>query len=253
MKTPLAVFVSCLTVLWSGGTAFPAGPDCGCPDLVYSEAFQSKGLGYVSTPEYADAVRAVANGTSKYSPEEIPAAWRSIAAEWTAYLAMHPAGMSEPAESPVYSDAGEPYDAAAFLRKKEACGPALLYLASLEYRSRSGHEGVKPVLPLVVRAAAKDIEARVVAKQGMAASYAKRASAIGTRIAETERIGAEECSPGDLALAKSELELARREAGGVRTSLLETESLFRRAEQAADSILSIRRVASVKGTVCPSE
>ena len=117
-----------------------SAPSGGCPDRAYTEIFQSKGLGYVHSREFAEAVRDVAIGASKYSPKEIPATWRDDAENWI----------------------GPGSEKLPFHRGDDACNPALVYMASMEYRARPGHEDVTPVFPRNVRAATR--EARVVAE-----------------------------------------------------------------------------------------
>jgi hypothetical protein len=218
----------------------PAG---GCPELAYTESFKARGLGYVYTTEFAEAVHAVANGKSTYSPQEIPPGWRAAAAEWRAYLAAHPAAVPGSPAGP----AADPY------LGKDACSPALLYLASLEYRSRAGHQGVTPVFPRIVRTAVGDLGAQAAAKSRMAATYAKRSALIGAKIADAERMGAMECSPSELVRAKAELDRARHDAAGIRSGIRETDASFARAEQIADALLANRQFASRKGIKCYPE
>lgn len=279
MKAGHVVFALCLCALMAG-TAFSSGDapdamgtggdrrgrdlsdglgkavftlDCGCPDLAYTESFKARGLGYVYSTEFADAVHAVASGNSRYSPREIPGEWQAAAADWQAYLAAHPHGAAAPANPTASMDFPAKLDGVPFLGK-EACSPALLYLSSLEYRSRPGHHGVTLVFPRLVRAAAFDLGTQVVAKSRMAEIYAKRTAVIGAKIAEADRIGAGECSPSELAHAKSELDRARRDAAEVvRTGIQETERSFARAEKIADTLLTHRQFASRNGFKCYPE
>jgi len=210
-----------------------SSPACGCPDLAYTEPFKAKGLGYVGTREFAEAVHAVASGNSRYSPREIPPGWQAASAHWRRYLAAHPYGAVEPAHPRAFMTW---VDAKPFFGK-EACTPALLYLASLEYRSMPGHQGVTPAFPRLVRAAAFDLGIQVVDKSRMAGIYAKRIAVMGVKIAEAERMGAEESAPRELARAKYELDRARMDATGVRSGIQETEASFARAEHTADTLL----------------
>jgi hypothetical protein len=217
---------------------FGLGPDasspaCGCPDLAYTEPFKAKGLGYVDTREFAEAVHAVASGNSRYSPREIPPGWQAAEAAWRRVLAAHTNVAAELAPARTFMTQ---LDAKPFFGK-EACSPPLLYLASLEYRSMPGHQGVTPVFPRLVRAAAFDLGTRVVAKSRMAGNYAKRIAAIGVKIAEAERMGAEASAPRELSRAKSELDRARMDATGVRSGIQDTEASFARAEQTAGILL----------------
>lgn len=237
----------------SNGPAQAAGPlACGCPDLADTELFASKGLGYVKSAEFAEALQAVANGQSVYSPQEMPTDWSATAAGWRAYIAARPAGGQEPARPAGYPISQARLDPDLFIGK-EACSPSLLYLASLEYRSRMGHQGVKPVFPRLVRIATNELGATIVAKNRMTAAFETRSAGIMNKIVEAERMGAGECQPNELANARSELDRARRAASGIRAGVLETDAAFVRAEQAASALLTKRRYALQKGFKCLPE
>lgn len=255
MRTVLGVLVSCLLLSGVTATAFPfndslasvgtrayrqgndfaekpgreaSPPAGGCPDLAYTEIFQSKGLGYVHSREFAEAVRAVAVGASKYSPEEIPAFWRDDAENWI----------------------GPGSEMLPFHKGEDACNPALLYLASMEYRARPGHEGVTPVFPLNVRAATR--EARVVAEWKKAGPFAERAAAVEFKIAVAERMGAGDCTRVELESAKLLLDRARNVAAASRNNRNNTEGAewLDRAERNADSLLANRQFAFRQGIGC---
>ncbi len=208
-------------------------PVCGCADIAYTDVFRSEGLGYITSAEFAKAVRAVANGESRYSPEDIPQSWRAVAADWGASRS-GVAGLR-------------------LLQDKEACIPALVYLASMEYRQRSGRRDVKPAFPLYVREATQDLAGRAAAKRDLAVSFAKRESTIAAKIVEAERMGAAECAPGAVASAKAELERARRKAVEIRFSLKEAESGFQSAERSAETILTWQQFAAKTGRRCYTE
>lgn len=143
----------------------------------------------------------------------------------------------EPHPSPGYSGVHAEHGNLSLVRDSKFLIPALIYLASLEYRSWPGHEGTTPIFPRVLRAAVAELESRLAEKRRMAEAYAKRAAAIAARIAEAERSGVRNFAPDELARAKSELERARRNALGVRSNLLETDTAFARAEKVADGLL----------------
>lgn len=113
MRTRSAVTAACLLLLTLSGAAFPstdgppsaspavdnrssdvsaglagAGtlPACRFSDIAYSATFRSEGPEYVTSAEYAAALRAVANGDSKYSAAEIPQSWRGAVADAKAEL-----------------------------------------------------------------------------------------------------------------------------------------------------------------------
>ncbi len=277
MRTPPAVFLSFLLFLFIADTGYSSGdapaslnrmagkhggdlsgeaisfPDCGCPDIAYTESFKSGRLGYVKSAEFAESVRAVASGASEYSPREIPPGWKTIAADWVAFLATHPEGEGVPDRPKPFLDFPRGDDRSTFLKDSESCAPALIYLASLDYRSRAGRQDVSPVFPRIVRKAVGDLDVLVAVKRQMAERFATRSAAIGSRIAEAERMGAGSCEPGELARAKSELYQARIGAAGVRSSLQETEALFDRSEQVADTLLAKRQFAARNGFKCYME
>jgi hypothetical protein len=223
-------------------------PSGGCPDIAHTKTFQGKGLGYVTSPEFADAIRAVAVGASEYSPAEIPPDWRVAAESWIEYASLIP-GEENPPLSPIalFQLRGEELQ---FPNGKYACRPDLLYLASLEYRKMQRQENLSPVFPRIVQAATKDLQEVIAAKRQMARRFATRSAVIGSKIAEAERKGAADCSPDKVARAKRELERAFIEARMVRSPLSETVSSFDRAERTAESLVP-RRFASSRGGGCP--
>ena len=132
----------------------------------------------------------------------------------------------------------------------DACVPALLYLASLEYRSRQENLDATPVFPHLVRTAIFDLGTQIVAKNRNTPAYAKRVFAVMAKISEAERMGAEKCEPSELARAKAALERARRDAAGVRSSVEETDASFAGAERLADALLTKREFAMSRGFKC---
>ncbi len=258
MTTGKPLAVACLMLIAVSGTAFAStdgpsagspgadsmqidtsprleasGPACGCADIAFTDVFTSERLAYVTAPEFAEALRAVARGESRYSPGEIPAGWQAAAEDW---------GSSRSGLAGLR-----------LLQDSEACIPALIYLASMEYRLRLGRPGLKPVFPVFVRKATQDLAERAAAKGRLAGRFAQRRDAIAAKIQEAERMGAASCAPGALADAKAELDRARRGAGEVRSSLRDTESAFYSAERAADTILARQRFASRMGRRCYAE
>ena len=252
MRTVFGVFVTCLLLSGFAATAFPfsdslasvganvyrqgndlvampAGkispPASGCTDLAHTEVFQSMGLGYVQSREFAEAVRAVAIGASRYSPREIPASWRKDAESWIV-----------PGSETLPLPKGE-----------DACNPTLLYLASMEYRAKPAHEGVPPVFPGNVRAATREVH--VVEEWKKAGPFKERAAAVDFKIAVAERMGAGECSKVELESAKLLLDRARNVAAASRNNPEGVEWLDR-AERNADFLLANRQFAFRQGVRC---
>lgn len=217
-------------------------PSCKCGDFAHTSIFMVNRLQYVQTPEFAEAVRMLASGNSKYSPRnprEVPmSSWRTFAAELDRHSAAGERGATGTTVSAVPPGVLRGDSGVCFFRVEEKMIPALLYLASLEYRSLPGHDDVTPIFPRYFRAAISELDARMGEKQRMAAAFARRAAAIKARIAEAERRGPGNCPPELLARAKSELDSAYRDAMGVRSSLQETDMAFARAERAADNLLA---------------
>ncbi len=227
-------------------------PAFGCPDLAYTDTFKAKDLGYIYSAGFAESINAVASGNSTYSPPEIPAAWKAAAVEWREYLEAYPEGEAGQSRQPAFTSREGRFEIEPLL-SKEACTPALLYLASLDYRAKAGNKGVTPVFPRVVRSAVIDLGTQVVAKNRMSPTFARRAAAVMAKITEAERMGAKDCQPGELAQAKAELSRARADAAAVRKGVQETDAAFAKAEQAADSLLTKRQFAMQKGFKCYPE
>jgi hypothetical protein len=197
-------------------------------------------------------MQAVANGKSVHSPKEIPPEWPAVAAGWRTFLATRLKGEAELAPGGTFPEPRgwtdtNPYPG------KEDCAPALVYLASMEFRSRSGNENVTPAFPRLVRAAVFELGSTAVARNRMGPAHAKRTGDIMTKIAEAERMGAKACQPQELARARNDLDRARGAASDVRAGIEETDALYVKAEQAADAILANRRFALQKGIKCAPE
>ncbi|HEY5912068.1 MAG TPA: hypothetical protein VJA21_15805, partial [Verrucomicrobiae bacterium] len=133
------------------------------------------------------------------------------------------------------------------------CSTALLYLASREYRARPGHEKAVGVYPYVVQAAARELRERVAAKRQLASLYETRVALLGARIAESERLGAGDCSPRELLAAKLSLERARVVALGIRWSVPDAEAALSGAQQATEILVSQRQFAARHGIRCYKE
>jgi hypothetical protein len=225
-------------------------PSCGCPDIAYTNTFRSGGLGYVASEEFADAIHAVANGSSEYSPQVIPADWRTAAESWIEYRkVILEQEANEVAVTAVFQlQDGEMFQ---FPKGKYACSPSLVHFASLEFIKKRRQRILTPVSTEAVHKAIKELEAIMDAKRKMAPRLAARARAIASRIKEAERMGAGDCSPGDVSRTKAELEQAFMEARTTRSAPSETVASFDRAERFADYLLSERRFASSSGGRCP--
>jgi hypothetical protein len=247
-----AGIVSGLLGLLLAGTAFAAGDSrsCSCADLAFTDTFRLNRVDYVATEEFARAVHAVATGASKFSPREIPSAWKEAAAGWMTPVAAASEGPFGP--DPAF-DVRTISDKDISLDWRGPCSTALLYLASREYRARPGHEEAVGIYPYVVQAAARELGERVAAKQQMASGYENRVALIGARIAEAERLGAGDCLPKEVLAAKLSLERARGVALGLRWSVADAEAAMSGAQQAADILESYRQYAARHGIRCYKE
>lgn len=212
-----------------------SGLSCAC--AVFTDVFRARKLDYARSPEFADAIRAVAGGTSRYSPSEIPADWATVAEEWGRHLATHREGEALPDFSGDVAGGGEGMIRVA--GERESLVPALVYLASMEYRLRGGRRDVIPVFPWILRKAYAELEDRIAAKRRLAGEFDNRAAAIAAKISDAERSGAGDHAPDIVARAKFELALACRDAKNVHSSVRETGAAFDRAEKLAEAISRI--------------
>ena len=245
----------------SGATIRPAGFSL-CPTIAETAQVRNKGIDYIRTREFAEAVSAVANGTSGFAPTKVPAEWRGAANLWmeTATSSGKPRIAVMPGEvGPdkfqvvLLSPSGAPVDPTRIGLEEGSCNSNLLFRASLEYRFRQGQEDAPLLYPHLVRNAASGIEKRVMAKMDSAARSAKRAEDIAARILEAERTGAAECQPRELARAKAELAVARDGIADLDFDPGVTEAVLARAEPLSGNLLAARRYAASRGIRCITE
>ncbi|OYV97084.1 MAG: hypothetical protein B7Z62_06920 [Deltaproteobacteria bacterium 37-65-8] len=181
-----------------GPTTRPAGFSL-CPAIAETAQVRNKGIDYMRTREFAEAVSAVANGTSGFAPTKVPAEWRGAANLWEEAVISGP-GMHRVV---LLSPSGAPIDPTRVGLEERSCNPDLLFRASLEYRFRQGQTDAPLLYPHLVRKAASGIERRIMAKMDSAARSANRVDEIADRILEAEKAGAGECQPRELARAKA--------------------------------------------------
>ncbi|HWS15729.1 MAG TPA: hypothetical protein VN450_05995 [Candidatus Methylomirabilis sp.] len=217
----------------AGGGPPPTQHTFVCPDLASTELFRSKGLGYVHTLEFAEAVATVARGASPFAPQPVPPEWNSVAGQWYLHLAAHDAEASAGHPPPVQWKR--------FSADEEPCDPVLLHKASLEYRARHGNAGV--VYPYFVKIGAVELEERV----GHIDDLSDR---VASKIGMAERMGALQCSPSDVARAEKALESALRIAAAHHYDPDYAERPFLAAERLADDLVESRRFATSRGLVC---
>ncbi|GAB4362175.1 MAG: hypothetical protein Kow00128_01680 [Deltaproteobacteria bacterium] len=231
----------------------PTGSSRGalCPDIAFTDLFRKKDLAYVHTPEFAEALSAVAAGTSSFSPPEIPAHWPAAASAWRRHLLAHEWARhrGDTAASPAGSTPGPSCDLSPpweeFPDAQETCSPFLLYLASREYRTRPGHEQAKIVFPYLVPEAVEDLAERI-------RPFAFRAADLSLRLAKARELDAEKCAPGKLSLAYATLEEARNRVWADHYDSGRIDPIFARTALAVDDLLTERRYAQRHGFLCDS-
>jgi len=237
------LWVATTGVARASGEAVPdAGADAGqpqrtfvCPDLASTDLFRSKGLQYVHTLAFAEAVAAVAGGTSPFAPQPVPKEWSSVAAQWYLHLVAHDAETPGAQMPPLRWEGFSADDA--------PCDPVLLHKASLEYRSIPGNGKAGVLFPYYVPIAAHELEEKILA-------LARRGERIAAKIALAERMGAAQCSPGTVAKAKAGLEGANRIAANDHYSPEFSDPTYGAAERLADELTEGRRIAAALGITC---
>lgn len=206
-----------------------------CPDLARTELFRSKGLKYVHTLPFAEAISAVAGGKSSFAPPPVPAEWQDASSRWLMHLLTHEAGLLPDS---LLLPLGE-----GFSSEEDPCDPQLLHKSSLEYRARSGNESTGVVYPYFVPIAAHELEKMIL-------PHSVRAERIAATIEQAERMGAAECLPGLVGEAKTALDGARRVAAERHYDAVVLEPSFADAERLADALAEGRRVAAAQGVPC---
>jgi len=241
-----------------------------CPDLAGTKVFRDAGLGYVHSVEFARSVFAVANGTSKYSPREIPPDWKAAAYGWWTHAATDakagirfsvgeegpplPGGDGAPGASGIrpriQTTIGRRIDYDRESLEAESCDPMLLFHASLDYRDRTGQPELPLAPPYRVRLASEALDQTIRAKYAAANRLAAKADSIRRRIADSERMGAAFCQPQELARVKAEYEKAVEIATDIDRTLEEAEGALARAEESSAELFAQRQFASSRGIPC---
>jgi hypothetical protein len=206
-----------------------------CPDLARTGLFRSKGLGYLHTLEFAEAVSAVAGGRSSFAPPPVPEDWKDASSRWLMHLMTHEAGILP---GSVLLPLGE-----GFSSEESPCDPQLLHKSSLEYRSRPGNGSAGVVYPYYVPMAAHELEKVIL-------PHSVRAGRIAATIELAERMGAAACSPTLVEAAKEALDGARRAAAERHYDAVSLEPSFSDAERLADELSEGRRLAAAQGVPC---
>ncbi|GAB4233527.1 MAG: hypothetical protein OHK0028_09370 [Deltaproteobacteria bacterium] len=246
----LAIIAALTVVTFAGGVpsvihAFdPADGDgiayqgsYACPDLGQTPLFRSKGLEYVHTMAYAEALLVVAGGRSRFAPPPVPSGWQSAASNWIVHLLTHEAGLTPQWLMGILWPR--------FSSEENPCDPRLLYKASLEYRARPGNGNAPVLFPYYAPMAAHELEEMLRPLSG-------RVDRVATKIATAEGVGASECSPDKVARAKELLETARRATAEYHYDRVVIEPFYTLAERAAEELMEERRMAAANGFRCYS-
>jgi hypothetical protein len=244
------------------GTAIrPAGYGF-CPSIAETMQVRNKGIDYLRTREFAEAVSAVANGTSEFAPMRVPEEWKGAASFWMETVTVNgkpkiavAPGEAGPGRTRVVllSPNGSPIDPKRLGLEARTCNPELLFRASMEYRSRKGQEDAPLLYPHLVRNAASGIEKYYVARMDTAGRIAKRADDVAGRILRAEKAGAGKCLPQELARAKAELTVARAGITNVDFDPGATEAVLAKAESLSEALQSPRSYAALHGIRCVQE
>lgn len=253
--------VSLPTLAGNSVTIRPAGYTF-CPAIAETAQVRGKGIDYIRTPEFAEAVNAVANGTSGFAPARLPVEWKGAARLWRETVAAN----GKPKIAVVQGEAGiggnraillspggTPIDPKRFGLEERSCNPELLFRASLEYRARQGQEDAPLLYPHLVRKAASGVEKRILAKMDTAVRSAKRADDIAERIVRADKAGAADCLPQELARAKAELAVLRMGIADIDFDPGVTEAVLAKAEPLSGSLLAAHSYAALHGIRCIPE
>ena len=231
-----------------------------CPIIAETPQVRNKGIDYIRTREFAEAVTAVANGTSSFAPVRLPADWKGAATLWGASATSNGMpriavvqGVAGPGTHRVVllSPSGVPIDPKRIGLEERSCNSDLLFRASLEYRFRKGQEDAPLLYPHLVRKAASGVEKRIIAKMDSAERSVKRVDEIAARILQAEKGDAGACKPQELARAKAELAVALNGISDLEFDPGMTETVLARAERAsADLLTTDSRFASINRIYC---
>lgn len=231
-----------------------------CPIIAETPQVRNKGIDYIRTREFAEAVAAVANGTSSFAPARLPADWKGAATLWGASATSNGMpriavvqGVAGPGTHRVVllSPSGVPIDPKRIGLEERSCNSDLLFRASLEYRFRKGQEDAPLLYPHLVRKAASGVEKRIIAKMDSAERSVKRVDEIAARILQAEKGDAGACKPQELARAKAELAVALNGISDLEVDPGMTETVLARAERAsADLLTADSRFASIDRIYC---
>jgi hypothetical protein len=230
------------------------------PDIAHTELFRSKGLSYVHSREFAESVCAVASGTSPFSPDPVPPRWITVATTWNISLVSDECGKKSPpsgtmdprtstgeqqTDADIRHEELSPTSRRVFSGWEWTAGeyeggiPTLLFLASLDYKAKTGRERTNPVLPRYVRMAALHLRMLLADQWEKYRDFELRGMEIAAKIIRAEKLGVRLYAPRDATLAMRELYRARYVSAAGYYSILETDLAFAAADDAAENLVAL--------------
>lgn len=216
------------------------------PDIAFTSPFRSGGLLYAHSAAFAEAMQAVASGSSRYSPGTIPPSWMHIAREWEMHVTGCDCGTTFrhacrdpaiPGGSVPLMSIGTLFHLRGSFRDGDDGVLSLLFLSSLEFRVRQGDARIRPILPSRVRMAVSELQASILNRWKESESLESRLHEIAARIVSAERMGAQDRFPREFALVQAELRYARHASADGMFDLEEAETSILRAKEAAVRLL----------------
>lgn len=230
------------------------------PDIAHTELFRSNSLSYVHSREFAGSVCAVASGTSPFSPHPVPPRWRTVAEIWKMFLMNQDcekktspsgtknSGIPTGGQQTIFDTrlyGSSPYPRRILSGWERISGeaegdiPTLLYRASLDYKTKTGRERTKPVLPRYVRMVALHLQSLLAGHWRKCRDFDMRGMEIAAKIIQAEKLGIHGHAPRDVALAKRELYRARYVSAAGYYTILETDHAFDAADDAAEDLVAL--------------
>jgi|GEM_PF-6944281 len=214
-------------------------PSAQCPGIAQAGALAGEERGYLHTGEFADSLVSVASGSSRFAPATVPPEWKAAAFLWREQVNARSGSPSAAAGEGLARNRSVS-GRMEFDLGEGNCPSLLIYRAFLDYRAKTGRPDLKPVYPYQVRMAATGLAERF-------ERVALRVRRIETSIREAERMGTRECSPSDLSIAWTELEVAVHQVVENGYDIGKTKALFANADRAVANLHVKRLLVMIPG------